>query len=49
MGKVLEGKMMAHKAEPVTKGRTVPLNREIKDSVFSDLFANKTRLLSLYI
>ena len=32
----------------VTAGKAVALNRQIKDSVFSDLFASKKNLLALY-
>ena len=35
-------------AEAITAGRAVMLNRQIKDTVFSDLFGDKTRLLALY-
>ena len=42
-------------AEAITTGKMAALNRQIKvwqsqhrDSVFSDLFGDKTRLLSLY-
>ena len=35
-------------AEAITAGKHPLLNREIKDSVFSDLFASKQNLLALY-
>ena len=35
-------------AEAITAGKRVALNRQIKDSIFSDLFGDKTRLLQLY-
>ena len=35
-------------AEAITAGKQPLLNRQIKDTVFSDLFSSKTRLLLLY-
>ena len=35
-------------AKPLTAGKTPLLNREIKDTVFSDLFSSKKNLLALY-
>ena len=35
-------------AEAITAGKRVALNRQIKDSIFSDLFGDKTQLLALY-
>ena len=35
-------------AKAITTGKAVVLNRQIKDTVFSDLFGDKTRLLALY-
>ena len=39
---------MADEAKAITKGKTPVVNRQIKDSVFTDLFGNKARLLELY-
>ena len=38
----------ASEVKAVTAGKAPALNRQIKDSVFSDLFGNKRRLLQLY-
>ena len=38
----------ASEVKAVTAGKTPALNRQIKDSVFSDLFGDKKRLLELY-
>ena len=35
-------------AKPVTAGKSPLLNRQIKDTVFSDLFSSKKNLLALY-
>ena len=35
-------------AKPLTAGKTPLLNKEIKDTVFSDLFSSKKNLLALY-
>ena len=34
--------------KPITAGKSPLLNRQIKDTVFSDLFSNKKNLLALY-
>ena len=39
---------MADEAKAVTAGKTPVVNRQIKDSVFTDLFSSKARLLELY-
>ena len=38
----------ASELKAVTTGKVPTLNRQIKDSVFSDLFGDKKRLLELY-
>ena len=39
---------MADEARAVTAGKTPVVNRQIKDSVFTDLFSSKANLLELY-
>ena len=43
-----KGSVMADEAKVVTAGKTPAVNRQIKDSVFTDLFSSKARLLELY-
>ena len=38
----------SNEAISITAGKTPTLNRQIKDSVFSDLFSDKKNLLALY-
>ena len=38
----------ASEVKAVTAGKAPALNRQIKDSVFSDLFGDRKRLLQLY-